>query len=153
MSNQLTFYDLRWPKARQSRLQLVLTMLDRVVDWAAFERAVDAAIHYPRPGNGRRPVSLGAMLRIHVVAWLTGANDRQAEELLIDSPSVCSFCRVDDAGPRPPDAETIGNFRRRLAKAGLESIVHEYVGAPLAKQGASLTPGQIIEPRWSGPLL
>ncbi|MQM30080.1 MAG: hypothetical protein CRU78_05870 [Candidatus Accumulibacter phosphatis] len=153
MHKQHTFYELRWPKARQSRLQLVLTMLDRVVDWAVFQQSVDAAINYPRPGNGRRPLSLDTMLRIHVVAWLTGANDRQAEELLIDSPSVCSFCRVDDVAPRPPDAETIGNFRRRLAKAGLETVVLKHVGDTLAKRGVSLIPGQIAEPRWCGPLL
>jgi IS5 family transposase len=93
------------------------------------------------------------MLRIHVIAWLMSANDRQTEDLLIDSVSVCAFCRLDETGPRPPDAETIGNFRRRLERSGLQDIIHSHLMAELTKKGVSLMPGGIVEPRWIGPLM
>jgi len=155
---QASFYELRWPSARQSRLALILQMLDRVIDWADFERAVNDVIDHPKPGRGRRPWPLGVMLRVLVLAWATGANPRQTEDLLLDLPCACAFCQLDDTGSRPPDAETISAFRRRLVRAGLESadgisIVHKYVGGALSKAGAGLAQGKILEPRWLGPLL
>mgnify|MGYP000960564868 CR=1 FL=1 len=156
---QANFYELRWPGARQSRLALILQMLDRAVDWDDFERSVDEAIDHPKPGRGRRPWPLATMLRISVLSWLTGANPRQVEDLLLDSPAACAFCRLDDTGNRPPDAETFSAFHRKLVRAGLESvdggpsIVQEHVGRALARSAVSVTPGQILEPRWHGPLL
>ena len=151
MKRELAFYEMRWPKARQSRLRSILAMLERSVDWPSCVQLVEP--HYPRPGNGRQPVPLDSMLRIHVIAWLMSANDRKTEDLLIDSVSVCAFCQIDETGPRPPDAETIGNFRRRLERSGLQDIIHSHLMAELTKKGVSLMPGGIVEPRWIGPLL
>ncbi len=147
----MTFYEMRWPKARQTRLSSFLAMLDRVVDWSSCAQAVTP--YYPRPGNGRQPVPLESMLRIHVIAWLMSANDRQTEDLLIDSAAVCAFCRLDDTGARPPDAETIGNFRRRLEKADLSDIIDKHVVWALTQKGVSLIPGKIGEPKWLGQML
>lgn len=148
MRRQIPFSETRWPMARKSRLNTILDAVDRIVDWGAFTAEIRG---YPLPnGKGRRPVPLQSMLRIHTVAWLTGANDRQTEELLIDLPCVCGFCLLDDTGARPPDAETIGNFRRRLERDGLSDIVHRFVGSAFTKKGISLMPGEIVEPRTLG---
>lgn len=144
----MTFSELRWPKARQTRLQAFLANLDRAIRWAPVLEKIEP--HYPRPGNGRQPVPLESMVRIHLSACMFGANDRQTEELLIDSPALCAFCRLNDSLPRPPDAETIGNFRRRLERAGLGSMIPNYVELELSKQGASIICGKVNEPRWVG---
>lgn len=149
MKRQLTFADLRWPKARPTRLKSILAMLDRAIAWAPLLDTI--APHYPRPGNGRQPVLLEIMVRIRVCAHVLGANDRQTEELLIDSAALCAFCRLDDSAPRPPDAETIANFRRRLARVGLDGVIEERVRSDLTRRAASVIPGEIREPRWLGP--
>jgi len=145
----MTFSEMRWPKARASRLQTLLADLDRSVDWLAIARAIEE--HFPRPGKGRQPVPLLAMVRIHALAWLLGANERQLEDLLIDCPAACRFCRLDDSEARPPDAETIANFRRTLERLQQPGVIVNQIEQHLAARGAALTPGEIREPRWHGP--
>lgn len=142
---------MRWPKARKTRLQILLAMIDCAVFWKTIVDEI--APHYPRPGNGRQPVPLEIMVRIYASAKLIGANDRQIEEILIDSPALCAWCHLDDSKASPPDSETIGNFRRLLLRVGLAGIIERHVEVDLAKRGASLIPGEIREPRWCGPRL
>lgn len=143
---QIPFSDLRWPKARHSRLRVFLEKLDRVVKWSRLVQEIEP--HYPSPGNGRQPIPLEAMIRIRIAAMLLGANDRQVEELLIDCPLLCSFCHLDDTAPRPPDAETIGNFRRRLERAGIDGLIQNQIELDLVTHGAAVTPGKVTEPQW-----
>jgi len=145
----MAFSEMRWPKARASRLQTLLAALDRSVDWLAIARALEE--HFPKPGRGRQPWPLAAMIRICALAWVFSANERQIEDLLIDSPAACRFCRLDDSQGRPPDSETVANFRRRLEALGLDGRIPNAIEKDLAACGVVLTPGAIHEPRWHGP--
>jgi IS5 family transposase len=146
---QMAFSEMRWPKARASRLQTLLADLDRSVDWIAIARALEE--HFPKPGRGRQPVPLAAMIRICALAWVFSANERQIEDLLIDSPAACRFCQLADSQGRPPDAETIANFRRRLEQLGLDGRIPNAIEKDLAARGVVLTRGEVREPRWHGP--
>ncbi len=50
---------------RKSRRELFLDEMERVVPWTALLALVRP--HYAKPGNGRRPVGLGIMLRTYFV--------------------------------------------------------------------------------------
>jgi IS5 family transposase len=147
--NQMTFSEMRWPKARASRLAALLRDLSIAVDWRAIER--DLEPHFPRPGKGRQPVPLPAMVRIHAVAWLLGANERQVEDALLDCPAICLFCGLNDGQGRPPDAETVANFRRTLERLGMGGKIQNAVEKSLGARGVVVTPGEVLEPRWHGP--
>lgn len=147
----MTFSDLRWPKARRSRLQLLLANLDRGVDWFSLTRQIEP--HYPKAGNGRQPVPLETMIRIRVFAIVLGLNERQAEDCLIDTPALCAFARLDDNRPRPPDAETIANFRRMLDRLDIGGLIQNQLETDLIKHRVHLVFGQVTEPRWVGPRL
>lgn len=145
----MAFSELRWPRARASRLAALLQDLSIAVDWRAIERDLES--HFPKPGRGRLPVPLSAMVRIHAVAWLLGANERQVEDAMLDCPAVCKFCGLDDSRARPPDSETVANFRRRLEQLGLDGRIPNAIEKDLAARGVVLTRGEVREPRWHGP--
>ncbi|RQO76945.1 hypothetical protein DBR44_04555 [Aquitalea sp. FJL05] len=53
MSKQLSFTDLEQStKKKQTRREIFLTEMDKVMPWNKLEAALEP--YYPKPGNGRR---------------------------------------------------------------------------------------------------
>nr|MDQ4539525.1 IS5/IS1182 family transposase [Chromobacterium amazonense] len=64
MRQQMTFTDLELAaKKKRTRREIFLTEMDQVMPWAQLEAVIDPV--YPKPGNGRRPYPLSAMLRVY----------------------------------------------------------------------------------------
>ena len=58
------------PKAgKQTRKVVFLAEMDTVVPWSHLEALIEP--FYPRKGNGRPPMPLGTMLRIHFIQQCT----------------------------------------------------------------------------------
>ena len=63
---QATFSELEHDlKKRRTRREKFLAKMDRLIPWERLERRIEP--FYPKAGRGRRPYSLGTMLRVHCV--------------------------------------------------------------------------------------
>src|SRR5450631_2031236 len=102
---------------RKSRRELFLDEMELVVPWAELEALVEP--HYPRAGNGRRPVGLSIMLRTHFMQQWFNLSDPGVEEAFYESATLRRFAGVDLGVAPPPDETTVLRFRHLLEKHDL----------------------------------
>lgn len=74
----------------KTRREQFLEEMERVVPWAELEALIRP--HYPKGENGRPPMGLGIMLRIHFLQQWFNLSDPAAEEALYDSPVAAALC-------------------------------------------------------------
>jgi len=149
IDEQTSFSVLRWPGARQSNLQKLLLRLDLALDFGPLVAELQTALPVST-GKGRLPWPLETLCRIATLALIFGWNGRQSEDALLDLPAVCSFCRLNDNGRRPPDSEVISGFRRKLDAVGLGAAVEEHLHGELKRWGLTLVKGSTVEARLNG---
>ena len=117
--------------------------MDRVVPWREL-CAVIAPV-YPRAGNGRRPIGLERMLRLHFVQHWFHLSDPAAEEALYDSLSMRRFVGIDLGCEPVPDETTILNFRHLLERHNLGKLLFNPVNEHLASRGLKVAGGTIAD--------
>ena len=140
---QATFAELEHDsKKRRTRRELFLEKMDGLVPWEALETLIEP--FYPKPGRGRRPYPLRAMLRVHCVQLWYDLSDPGMEDLLYEVESVRRFAGLRLSGPLP-DETTILNFRHLLETRGLGEGLFEAINAHLADEGHSLRRGTIVD--------
>ena len=62
--SQMSFSGLAFAKKKKvTRREQFLSEMDQVTPWATLEALIEP--FYPKAGNGRRPMTLGLMLRIY----------------------------------------------------------------------------------------
>ena len=83
------FEQPRKPTRREEFLQV----MDAIVPWAALCQVIEP--HYPKAGNGRPPIGLERMLRIHFLQHWFNLADLACEEVLYDSASLRRFVGID----------------------------------------------------------
>ena len=125
---------------------------DRLISYYA-ERARGGAglliientqVKYPEGKNGRPPLALETMLRIHCMQqWFT-LSDLAMEEAFFDTPIYREFAQLDAHG-RIPDESTILRFRHRLEKHRLADQILATVNELLAAQGLLLKAGTAVD--------
>ena len=91
--------------------------MEQVVPWAELEALIRP--HYPKGENGRPPMGLSIMLRIHFLQQWFSLSDPAAEEALYDSPVLRRFAGVDLGRAPAPDETTICKFRHLLKEHDL----------------------------------
>ena len=74
-------------------MAIYLSEMDTVVPWSRREALI--APICPKKGNGRPPMPLGTMLRIHFMQQWFGYSDPATEEALHDVPLLCQFAGSD----------------------------------------------------------
>lgn len=78
---------------KQTRKAVFLAEMDTVVPWSRLEVLIEP--FYPRKGNGRPPMPLSTMLRIHFMQQWFGYSDPAMEEALHDVPLLRQFAGLD----------------------------------------------------------
>jgi len=131
------------PGARRTRRELFLQQMEQIVPWAQLLTVIEP--HYPKPGNGRPPVGLERMLRIHFLQHWFNLADEACEDALYDSAAFRSFVGIDLGSERAPDATTLLKFRRLLEKHDLGAALMERVKACLAASGVKVGTGTIVD--------
>ena len=139
---QMTFADAEYAgKRKQTRKELFLIEMDRVVPWKGLIALIDA--HYPKGEGGRPSYPLMAMLRVHLMQNWFGYSDPAMEEALYETTILRQFAGL--SLERIPDETTILNFRRLLEKhelaAGILAVINGYLG----DRGLSLRQGTIVD--------
>ena len=148
MKGQLTFAALgagagfeRYSKS--TRRAVFLAEMDAIVPWAKLVALIEP--HYPKAGNGRPPMPLDRMLRIHFLQHWFNLSDPAMEEALYDSQAMRAFAGIDLGAEKAPDETTILNFRHLLEAHGLGERLFEEVLAHLGKQGLKVATGTIVD--------
>ena len=139
---QMTFADAEYAgKRKQTRKELFLIEMDRVVPWKGLIALIEP--HYPKGEGGRPAYPLMAMLRVHLMQNWFGYSDPAMEEALYETTILRQFAGL--SLERIRDETTILNFRRLLEKhelaAGILAVINGYLG----DRGLSLRQGTIVD--------
>lgn len=144
--SQLSFATLDYAaKKKRTKRDIFLAEMAAVVPWAELEAVI--APHYPKagPNGGRRPYSLGVMLRIYCLQQWYQLSDPGAEEALYDICSMRAFAGLELGRDAIPDETTILNFRHFLERHDLTKAVFATVAEHLEARGALLRGGTIVD--------
>jgi transposase, IS5 family len=128
---------------KPTRRDQFLETMNRVVPLDALCAVVEP--HYPKKGNGRPPIGLERMLRIHFLQHWFNLADLACEEALYDSISLRRFAGIDLGREPVPDATTLLKFRRLLEQHKLAERLFAEVGRVLQGSGMTLKTGTIVD--------
>jgi IS5 family transposase len=128
---------------KPTRRDVFLDTMERIVPWAQLCAIIEP--HYPKRGNGRPPIGLERMLRIHFVQHWFNLADFACEEALYDSAGLRRFVGIDLGREAVPDATTLLKFRHLLEKHKLGEQLFAEVGRVLQGSGMTLKTGTIVD--------
>jgi len=117
--------------------------MEVVVPWADLVALI--APHYPRAGNGRRPVGLERMLRIYFLQQWFNLSDPAVEDALYDSLAMRGFVGIDLGREPVPDETTVCKFRHLLERHELGRPMLAQVNRYLEKHGMKVGTGTIVD--------
>jgi IS5 family transposase len=130
-------------RRKRTRRDEFLDTMNRIVPWTELCAVIEP--YYPKRGNGRPPIGLERMLRIHFVQHWFNLADFACEEALYDSTSLRCFVGIDLGCEAVPDATTLLKFRRLLEKHQLGERLFAEVGRVLQASGMKLASGTIVD--------
>jgi len=139
MAADQTFESYRKPIRRDEFLKT----MEAIVPWSALCEVIEP--HYPKAGNGRPPIGLERMLRIHFVQHWFNLADLACEEALYDSASLRRFVGIDLGREPVPDSTTITKFRKLLNDNKLGEALFAKVGKELQARGFKVNTGTIVD--------
>src|SRR3984957_8707746 len=143
MGNQRTFASLAWNgKGKVTRRERFLAEMDAVIPWSRLVRLIEP--HYPKAGQGRKPLGLEKMLRIYFLQQWFNLSDPQAEDAIYDSESMRRFAGVELGDEVVPDESTILRFRHLLERHALTHAIFDAVADLLEERRLLLRAGTIV---------
>jgi transposase, IS5 family len=128
---------------KKTRRAAFLEEMEQVVPWSKLCALVEP--HYPKPGNGRRPVGLERMLRIYFLQQWFNLSDPAVEEALYDSAVLRQFAGIDLGSEPVPDETTVCKFRHLLEQHNLGEEILGTVNLHLQAKGVRITTGTIVD--------
>jgi len=129
--------------AKKTRRAEFLEEMELVVPWAELVALVEP--HYPKAGNGRRPVGVERMLRMYFLQQWFNLSDPAVEEALYDSPLMREFVGIDLGREAVPDETTVCKFRHLLEEHEIGAAMLATVNEHLAKKGVRIATGTIVD--------
>jgi IS5 family transposase len=129
--------------AKTTRRAAFLAEMEAVVPWKRLCALI--APHYPKLGNGRPPIPLERMVRIHFLQHWFNLSDPAAEEALYESPTLRGFAGIDLGAEPAPDETTICRFRHLLEAHELSERIFDDVLAHLEAKGLKIATGTIVD--------
>jgi transposase, IS5 family len=129
--------------AKTMRRAAFLEEMDRVVPWPELCALIEP--HYPKAGNGRPPIGLERMLRLHFLQHWFNLSDPGLEDALYDSNAMRQFAGIDLGREPVPDETTVCKFRHLLERHGLGQAIFARVGELLQASGFKLSAGTIVD--------
>jgi IS5 family transposase len=128
---------------KPTRRDEFLATMEAIVPWSALSEVIEP--HYPKAGNGRPPIGLERMLRIHFIQHWFNLADLACEEALYDSASLRRFVGIDLGREPVPDATTMLKFRRLLNDNKLGEALFAKVGQELQARSFKVNTGTIVD--------
>jgi IS5 family transposase len=129
--------------AKTTRRAAFLAEMDKIVPWAELCASIEP--YYPKAGNGRPPIPLERMLRIHFLQHWFNLSDPAAEEALYESSTMRAFAGIDLGREAAPDETTICRFRHLLEAHDLGAHIFEAAHRHLGEKGLKVSTGTIVD--------
>lgn len=139
MAQDQGFEQYRKPTRRDQ----FLDEMNRILPWTELCAVVEP--YYPKKGNGRPPIGLERMLRIHFLQHWFNLADQACEEAVYDSISLRRFAGIDLGREPVPDATSLLRFRHLLEQRKLGEKLFAEVGRVLQDSGMTLKTGTIVD--------
>jgi len=130
-------------KKKRTKRQNFLEEMDKVIPWSELLGIIEK--HYPKAGNGRRPIPMERMLRVYCMQQWYQLSDPAMEDALYDIESMRRFAGIDLGTDVVPDETTILHFRHLLEKHKLTKQILEKGNQYLAEKGLFLREGTIVD--------
>src|SRR5260370_12192209 len=124
---------------KKTRRAAFVEEMEQVVPWSKLCALVEP--HYPKPGNGRRPVGLERMVRIYFLQQWFNLSDPAVEEALYDSATLRQFAGIDLGAEPVPDENTVCKFRQLLEEHNLGEEILGTGNLHLQAKGVRITRG------------
>ncbi|MEC4723908.1 IS5 family transposase [Noviherbaspirillum sp. CPCC 100848] len=128
---------------KPTKREKFLNDMEQVIPWQALHDLL--VPYYPKAGNGRPPVGLMKMLRLHFLQHWYNLSDPGLEEALYESESMRRFAGIDLGCEPVPDETTILRFRRMLEEHDLGRRLFAEVGRILQERGIKVSGGTIVD--------
>ncbi len=128
---------------KRTRRDEFLATMEAIMPWEALCAVIEP--HYPKVGNGRPPIGLERMLRIHFIQHCFNQAGLACEEALYDSASLHRFVGIDLGSEPVPDATTLLKFRRLLNNNKLGEALFAQVGQELQARGFKVNTATIVD--------
>lgn len=138
--NQGARFEARRKRTRRDEF---FDRMNAIMPWVELCAGVEP--YYPKRGNGRPPIGLERMLRIHFIQRWFNLADFACEEALCDSNSFRRFAGIDMESESVPDATTLLKFRHLLETHQLREPLFAEVGRVLQASGMKLNRGTILD--------
>src|ERR1700676_4134146 len=106
---------------RKSRRELFLGEMEQGVPGSELQALVEP--HYPKAGNGRRPVGLAIMLRTYFMQQWFNLSDPGVEEALYEAAALRRFAGVDLGAAPALDETTVSRLRHLLEQHDLGGLM------------------------------
>lgn len=146
MENQPVFPALYNSLGRKKTAkQRFLEQMNGAVPWDKITAVIAPFYYQPSAQGGRPPIPLRTILSLYFVQNWYSLSDRQAEDMLNDTPCVSEFCGVEFCSGTVPDHSTLAKFRHLLEKHDLTQAIFEVVNDNLMENGVKLSTGEIID--------
>jgi len=141
---QTTFASAAWDKkGKVTRRERFLAEMDAVIPWKHLNRLIEP--HYPKAGNGTRPMPQERMLRIYFMQQWFNLSDPAMEDALYDSESMRRFAGIELSEDAVPDETTILRFRHLLEKHYLTQAIFGQIRSLLEQKRLLLKSGTIVD--------
>lgn len=128
---------------RVTRKAKFLIEMNGLIPWAALCELIEP--HYPKVGNGRPPIGLERMLRLHFLQLWFNLADEACEEALYDTALFREFAMIDLGQERVPDATSLLRFRHLLEAHGLGQAILARVNELLSQRGLKVAGGTMVD--------
>ena len=128
--------------AKSTRRAVFLTEMDKIVPLVELCALIEP--YYPKPGNGRPPIPLERMLRIHFLQHWFNLSDPAAEEALYESSTMRAFAGVD-LGREPAPDETTSAASATCWKRTISARAFEAAHRDLEEKGLKVSTGTIVD--------
>jgi len=139
---QSSFSDLEYQsKKKTTRKEKFLSEMDAILPWKLLLKPIRK--HYPKPGNGRRPIDPEIMLRIYFMQQWYQLSDPAMEDSLYDIEAMRRFAKI--ALDSVPDESTICRFRHFLETHELTKKLFQSTEQYLSQNGMMLSEGTIVD--------
>lgn len=137
-----SFTDLEYAvKKKTTRKEKFLAEMDEILPWKELLSVIKR--HYPRRGQGRPPIQLESMLRIHFMQQWYGLSDPAMEDSLYDITSMRLFAGL--GLDNIPDETTILRFRHLLERHHLTEKLFRKTEKYLSERNLILSEGTIVD--------
>ena len=130
-------------KKKKVRKEIFLGEMEKVVPWKNLKELIEP--HYPKAGNGRKPMPLDWMLRIYFCQKWFNLSDPGMEDAIYDVISIQRFIGIDMSSNSIPDESTILQFRHLLEDHQLTEALFHCINDKLALHGLLVKTGTIVD--------